>query len=155
MKTDAQQQSDLWKLDIHPELFATSNIYDGDGSYICRITELDEDTRIAERIVSCVNAMDGIEDPKKLREAWEVCKDLELDSYHKLKAEHDKLFSSFKDTIEHVERLENIQDKLMKQREEVTDMLTKVKAHLINIDPYFSSPKMVEQIDQVLEKYIS
>lgn len=38
---------------------------------------------------------------------------------------------------------------------ELAEMLMKVKSHLINIDPYFSSPKMVEQIDQVLEKYIS
>lgn len=44
------------------------------------------------RIVSCVNAMAGIEDPQKLRDAWEVAKDLELDAYYKLKENYYKLF---------------------------------------------------------------
>lgn len=38
-----------------------------------------------ERTVECVNAMEGIEDPKKLRETYEACKELELDKYHNLK----------------------------------------------------------------------
>ena len=37
----------------------------------------------AERIVTCVNAMEGIEDPKKLRETWDAIKHLELDAYEK------------------------------------------------------------------------
>lgn len=110
MKTDTQQQSGLWKLEIHPELFSTSNVYDRNGSYVCRISELDEDTPVAEHIVSCIN------------------------DFNKLEAERDELRKGF---------------------EEVADMLMKVKAHLINIDPYFSSPKMVEQIDQILEKHNS
>lgn len=44
---------------------------------------------------------------------------------------------------------------LRKGFSDVAVVLMNVKNHLINIDPYFSSPKMVEQIDQVLEKYIS
>ena len=39
----------------------------------------------ASRIVSCVNAMAGIEDPKKLRETWDSIQHLELDAYQKLK----------------------------------------------------------------------
>jgi hypothetical protein len=37
----------------------------------------------AERIVSCVNAMAGIEDPQKLRDTWDAIKHLELDAYQK------------------------------------------------------------------------
>lgn len=39
----------------------------------------------AERIVDCVNAMEGIQNPKNLRETWEAVKHLELDKYHNLK----------------------------------------------------------------------
>lgn len=34
-----------------------------------------------QRIVECVNAMAGIEDPQKLRDTWESIKHLELDAY--------------------------------------------------------------------------
>lgn len=39
----------------------------------------------AARIVACVNAMEGIQNPKKFRENWEAVKHLELDKYHNLK----------------------------------------------------------------------
>lgn len=39
----------------------------------------------ALRIVDCVNAMEGIQNPKKFRENWEAVKHLELDKYHNLK----------------------------------------------------------------------
>lgn len=44
----------------------------------------------AERIVACVNAMAGIEDPQQLRDTWDLVKDLELDAYHKLKEKYDE-----------------------------------------------------------------
>lgn len=46
-----------------------------------------------ERVVQCVNAMYGIEDPKKLRETYEACKELELDKYQKLKGFLSELIS--------------------------------------------------------------
>ncbi len=67
------------------------------GKYllICHVTEEDTRTELdranAERIVECVNAMAGIEDPKKHRETWDAIQHLHLDSYHKLKEEHDQL----------------------------------------------------------------
>lgn len=39
----------------------------------------------ASRIVACVNAMEGIEDPKKHRETWNEIQHLELDKYKNLK----------------------------------------------------------------------
>lgn len=39
----------------------------------------------AIRIVDCVNAMEGIEDPKKHRETWDAIQHLELDKYKNLK----------------------------------------------------------------------
>lgn len=39
----------------------------------------------ALRIVDCVNAMEGIDNPKNLRETWDAVQHLELDKYHKLK----------------------------------------------------------------------
>jgi hypothetical protein len=49
-----------------------------------------------KRIIDCVNAMHDIEDPKKLRETWEVVKDLELDAYHKMKQERDDVLDVLK-----------------------------------------------------------
>jgi len=39
----------------------------------------------AKRIVDCVNAMEGIPDPSKLRATWDAIAHLELDKYKKLK----------------------------------------------------------------------
>lgn len=38
--------------------------------------------------------------------------------------------------------------------EEFTEMLKKVKQHLVNIHPYFDSPKTITEIDNVLTKHI-
>lgn len=50
----------------------------------------------AERVVLCVNAMDGIDDPQKLRDAWEVCKELELDQAQKYKEQRDELLKALR-----------------------------------------------------------
>jgi hypothetical protein len=55
----------------------------------------------ADRIVTCVNAMQGIEDPAKLRQTWEAVKHLELDAYHNCKAERDQLLEVLKEIIDH------------------------------------------------------
>lgn len=55
----------------------------------------------AERIISCVNAMEGIEEPAKLRETWEAVKHLELDAYYNCKAERDQLLAVLKEIIDH------------------------------------------------------
>jgi hypothetical protein len=39
----------------------------------------------AKRIVACVNAMEGIDDPSNLRATWDAIKELELDKYKNLK----------------------------------------------------------------------
>ena len=49
----------------------------------------------SKRIVSCVNAMAGIEDPQKLREAWEAVKLLELDQAQKYKEQRNTLLKAF------------------------------------------------------------
>jgi hypothetical protein len=36
-----------------------------------------------ERITACLNAMNGIEDPQKLRDTWDAIKHLELDAHQK------------------------------------------------------------------------
>lgn len=63
------------------------------GANIWRAEEAsnEQDCANAARIVACVNAMDGIEDPKKLRETWDVVKHLHLDDYHNLKEKYDEL----------------------------------------------------------------
>jgi hypothetical protein len=45
----------------------------------------------SKRIVACVNAMEGIDDPKKLRQSWDAVKHLKLDAYEAMKAERDLL----------------------------------------------------------------
>lgn len=63
----------------------------GDGHLvICEVNRnwhTSKETQIANalRIVECVNAMEGIDDPKKFRENREAVKHLELDKYHNLK----------------------------------------------------------------------
>jgi hypothetical protein len=62
-------------------LIQTSN-----GWHIGELWTLDKEINSAAnagRIVTCVNAMEGIDDPKKLRETWDAIKHLELDAYHK------------------------------------------------------------------------
>lgn len=39
----------------------------------------------AARIVACVNAMEGIENPSNHRATWDAIQHLELDKYHNLK----------------------------------------------------------------------
>lgn len=48
----------------------------------------------AKRIVDCVNALEGIENPKTMRDTWELCKELELDAYYKMKEERDQLLKA-------------------------------------------------------------
>lgn len=48
----------------------------------------------AKRIVECVNALAGIEDPLKMRETWDIVKELELDAYHTLKEKTQKLLEA-------------------------------------------------------------
>lgn len=79
----------------------------------------------AQRIVECVNAMAGIEDPKKLRETWEICKELELDRYPKLKARYD----------------------------EIIDLLKLCKARFEVKSDILQSPTIIARIDEVLKKH--
>jgi hypothetical protein len=46
---------------------------------------------IAERVVECVNAMSDVASPQKLRETWDVVKDLHLDEYHQLELKYKAL----------------------------------------------------------------
>ena len=57
-----------------------------DGTYICICHRESSDN--AERIVACVNAMEGIEDPKALRQAWD---DLAFEDYYTLKEKYEAL----------------------------------------------------------------
>lgn len=67
----------------------------------------------AYRIVACVNAFDGIEDPQKMRDTWEATKHLELDAYDKTKQELDEANNNL--TL------------LRKELEVVTEQLTELK----------------------------
>lgn len=75
-----------------------------------------EQRTYARRIVSCVNALEGIEDPIKMRETWDVVKELELDAYHKFKEHHesmkDKLKALFFEFCPMTPQQQEIQDKL-------------------------------------------
>lgn len=44
--------------------------------------------------------MSNIEDPQKLREAWEAVKTLRLDEYHTLKASFDRLLEINSDLVD-------------------------------------------------------
>src|SRR5574343_85909 len=59
-----------------------------------------EQRTYSRRIVSCVNAMEGIEDPIKMRETWDIVKQLELDAYKKVREENDHLLSLLIDLME-------------------------------------------------------
>lgn len=54
-------------------------------------------TKDALRAIACVNAMDGIEDPQKLRDTWEAIKHLELDAFNKMKSERDMLYAALEE----------------------------------------------------------
>lgn len=61
----------------------------------------------AERIVACVNAMEGIKDPKKLRETWDAIQHLELDAYFKTKQKLDARTKRLDDALEEIGQLKN------------------------------------------------
>lgn len=74
-----------------------NNILSVTGIFIGKMhsaaTSLVEDRFNAQRIVECVNAMAGIEDPNKLRQTFEKVRYLKLDAYPEMKAERDQLQS--------------------------------------------------------------
>lgn len=105
----------------------------------------------ASRIVACVNAMAGIENPKKFRETWEAIKHLELDAYYKAEEKISKL----EKTLEY-------KDKQLETILKVTDLqLEKIKAieTLIGqIDGYLDEAGMVikgDRIHQLIKKAVS
>lgn len=98
--------------------FEVANCWTSDG-------DMEQRKSNASRIVQCVNAMEGIEDPKKLRETWEVVKELELDRYPKLKARYD----------------------------EVIDLLKLCKARFEVKSDILQSPTIIARIDEVLKKH--
>lgn len=80
-----------WKVVLSDEIYDKSGTIIADCSYRDDIFTKDGCQANAERIVSCVNAMEGIQDPQTLRETWDAIQHLELDAYHKMKEERDKL----------------------------------------------------------------
>lgn len=58
----------------------------------------------AKRIVSCVNALAGIEDPKKFRDTWEGIKHLELDAYHKAAEKLQQQTAILQEVVEFAEK---------------------------------------------------
>lgn len=74
----------------------------------------------AKRIVACVNALEGIEDPQKHRETWEAIKQLELDAYHSLKERYDQL-------LEALESAQASLDKLGYNNPQVNNAIAKAK----------------------------
>lgn len=71
------------------------------GKYIGSLhgsgTSLSEDRDNANRIVQCVNAMAGIEDPSKLRQTFEQVRYLKLDAYPEMEKERNELLAWKKD----------------------------------------------------------
>lgn len=67
-----------------------------EGLIIAKMRELEgiEHRANADRIVACVNAMAGIEDPAQMREMWDIVKHLELDAYPVLKEKTDTLLAA-------------------------------------------------------------
>lgn len=55
----------------------------------------------AQRIVECVNAMQGIDEPQKLRETWDAIQHLELDAYVSMKAQRDDLLYVLREVEKH------------------------------------------------------
>jgi len=80
-----------WTARKKSEKFNASEIIGSDGENIL-FDDYGPDGQVLDenaiRIVACVNAMDGIEDPAAF---IEVVKKLELDAYPKMKAERDHL----------------------------------------------------------------
>lgn len=91
----------------------------------------------AARIVACVNAMAGIENPEKFRETWEAIKHLELDAYQQLKEKFDSL-------IFQVSKVRELQKKYFATRN--TGVLAESKMAERNLDEMikaFENPEKV------------
>lgn len=66
------------------------------ASTVTSETTDEENLANAQRIIDCVNAMDGLEFPHLYRETWDLMKHLQIDAYPKVKAKHDKLLEALK-----------------------------------------------------------
>ena len=62
----------------------------------------------AIRIIECVSAMEGIDDPKTHKAMWEAVKQLKLDAYYKTKQRLDN-------ALEEIGDLKNEREKIRKQ----------------------------------------
>lgn len=88
------------------------------GNMHSAATSLAQDRFNAQRIVQCVNAMAGIEDPNKLRQTFEKVRYLKLDAYPEMKAERDQL-QSWKNDAELAHKL--MMEAFNKQTEILSD----------------------------------
>ncbi len=126
----------------------------GSDAYVSEIWSTGEnelDQANAARIVACVNAMTGIEDPQNLRDTWEAIKHLELDAYYKAEEKNSKL-----------EKTLQYRDKQLETILKIADLqLEKIKAieTLIGqIDRYLDEAGMVikgDRIHQLIKKAVS
>lgn len=63
-----------------------------EGAHVAEVVAFSEQSKAnVLRIRDCWNAMEGIDDPIKMRETWEAIKTLELDAYFKMKEQRDEL----------------------------------------------------------------
>ncbi len=80
---------------LHPTpWFAFLNqVADNKNQVVAETSVKGESVSVAQRIVECVNAMEGIESPQKHRETWDAIQHLELDACEKYKVQISKIES--------------------------------------------------------------
>lgn len=92
-----------------------------EGLILAKMRELEgiDHKANAARIVACVNAMAGIEDPQMLRDDWEATKHLNLNAYKEVSQERDELRKQCEQLKEEVIRWIQVRDSLREQLEKL------------------------------------
>lgn len=96
----------------------------------------------AKRIVDCVNALTGIENPVKMRQTWDIVKELELDAYHKLKEEHDNFIELVREMRSH--QKEYFKNRTRSSLEKSKELERTIDLVLLPTDKTIKQPKLFE-----------
>lgn len=118
------------------------------GNMHSAATSLAQDRFNAQRIVQCVNAMAGIEDPNKLRQTFEKVRYLKLDAYPEMKAERDQL-QSWKNDAELAHKL--MMEAFNKQTEILSGLLKEYKEFIADCEVPPSRTEFLTKAENIIK----
>jgi len=119
------------------------------------ITDNELNEANAKRIVECVNACAGMEEPKLEIESLKLANKLLEVSKSELTEERDDLSECTKDMSEHVVLIEKLNSKLLTQRDELAEALHSLIQTVITENPNAEFGPAIKKARAVISNYQS